>query len=116
MKGTIAVIKPSSTPGVSPIVILKSAGTVDYVTGEIKISAINIIGTEVSNNTIEIQAFPESNDIIGLKDLYLSLSTSKTKINIIKDVISSGENTTGVVFSTSDYYRSSYSNGSIIRN
>jgi hypothetical protein len=116
LKGTIAVIKPSSTPGISPIVILKSAGTVDYVTGEIKISAINIISTEVPNNIIEIQAFPESNDIIGLKDLYLSLSTSKTKINIIKDVISSGENTTGVLFSTSDYYKSSYSNGSIIRN
>ena len=65
LKGTIAVIKPSSTPGISPIVILKSAGTVDYVTGEIKISAINIISTEVPNNIIEIQAFPESNDIIG---------------------------------------------------
>ena len=116
LTGTIAVVKPSVTPGVNPRIIIKSAGVVDYVTGEVMISNINIIGTEKPNNIVEIQAFPESNDIIGLKDLYLSLSTSKSKINMIKDVISSGENTTGVLFSTSEYYKSSYSNGSLIRN
>lgn len=116
LTGTIAVVKPSVTPGVNPRIIIKSAGVVDYVTGEVMISNINIIGTEKPNNVVEIQAFPESNDIIGLKDLYLSLSTSKSKINMIKDVISSGENTTGVLFSTSEYYKSSYSNGSLIRN
>ena len=116
LTGTIAVVKPSVTPGVNPRIIIKSAGVVDYVTGEVMVSNINIIGTEKPNNIVEIQAFPESNDIIGLKDLYLSLSTSKSKINMIKDVISSGENTTGVLFSTSEYYKSSYSNGSLIRN
>ena len=116
LTGTIAVVKPSTTPGVNPRIIVKSAGVVNYVTGEIMVSNINIIGTERPNNIVEIQAFPESNDIIGLKDLYLSLSTSKSKINMIKDVISSGENTTGVLFSTSEYYKSSYSNGSLIRN
>ena len=116
LTGTIAVVKPSVTPGVNPRIIVKSAGVVDYVTGEVMISNINITGTEKPNNIIEVQAFPESNDIIGLKDLYLSLSTSKSKINMIKDVISSGENTTGVLFSTSEYYKSSYSNGSLIRN
>ena len=116
LTGTIAVVKPSVTPGVNPRIIIKSAGVVDYVTGEVMISNINIVGTEKPNNIVEIQAFPESNDIIGLKDLYLSLSTSKSKINMIKDVISSGENTTGVLFSTSEYYKSSYSNGSLIRN
>ena len=116
LSGTIAVVKPSIIPGINPRIIVKSAGVVNYVTGEIMISNINIVGTERPNNIIEIQAYPESNDIIGLKDLYLSLSTSKSKINMIKDVISSGENTTGVLFSTSEYYKSSYSNGSLIRN
>ena len=116
LSGTIAVVKPSIIPGINPRIIVKSAGVVNYVTGEIMISNINIIGTERPNNIVEIQAYPESNDIIGLKDLYLSLSTSKSKINMIKDVISSGENTTGVLFSTSEYYKSSYSNGSLIRN
>jgi hypothetical protein len=33
---------------------------------------------------------------------------------MIKDVISSGENASGVLFAR-DYYQSSYSNGSLIR-
>ena len=113
--GIIAVIKPSLVPDVKPQTIIKSAGTVDYVTGEIRLNALNIISTEKPNGVVEIQAFPESNDVIGLKDLYLSIDIEKSKINMAKDVITSGENTSGVLF-TSDYYKSSYSNGSLIRN
>jgi hypothetical protein len=113
--GIIAVIKPSLVPDVKPQTILQSAGTVDYVTGEIRLNALNIISTEKPNGVVEIQAFPESNDVIGLKDLYLSIDIEKSKINMAKDVITSGENTSGVLF-TSDYYKSSYSNGSLIRN
>ena len=66
------------------------------------------------NNIIEIQAFPESNDVVGLKDLYLSFDVSNSTINTIKDVIASGEDVSGVVF-TRDYYTSSYSNGDLER-
>jgi len=113
--GIIAVIKPSLVPDVKPQTIIKSAGTVDYVTGEIRLNALNITSTQKPNGVVEIQAFPESNDVIGLKDLYLSIDIEKSKINMAKDVITSGENTSGVLF-TSDYYQSSYSNGSLIRN
>ena len=113
--GIIAVIKPSLVPNVKPQTILQSAGTVDYVTGEIRLNALNVTSTQKPNGVVEIQAFPESNDVIGLKDLYLSIDIEKSKINMAKDVITSGENTSGVLF-TSDYYKSSYSNGSLIRN
>jgi hypothetical protein len=59
-------------------VIIKSAGTVDYVTGEIMLSTTVITETELENNIIEIQAYPESNDVIGLKDLYLDFDVSKS--------------------------------------
>ena len=75
---------------------------------------VNITSTVASNDLIEIQAFPDSNDIIGLKDLYLSFDVSNSTINMVKDVIASGEDVSGVVFSR-DYYTSSYSNGSIER-
>jgi len=75
---------------------------------------MNITSTDVENNIIEIQAFPESNDIIGLKDLYISFDLSNSKINMIKDVIASGEDVSGVIFSR-DYYTSSYSNGDLER-
>ena len=95
-------------------VIIASAGTIDYTNGEIIINTINITSTERENNIIEIQAYPESNDVVGLSDLYLSFSISDSTINMVKDVISSGEDISGVTF-TRDYYTSSYSNGELER-
>ena len=110
--GTLSVVKNLSNGSVR--VVSKSAGIVDYVKGEINLSTINIVSTSKPNNIIEVQAFPESNDVVGLKDLYLNLDISKSKINMIKDVISSGDEISGTVF-TRDYYTSSYSNGNLIR-
>ena len=95
-------------------VIVSSCGTVDYKNGEITIQTLNITSTEKENNIIEIQAFPESNDIVGLSDLYLSFNVSDSTINMVKDVISSGEDISGVTF-VRDYYTSSYSNGELER-
>ena len=111
--GVVSVIKIDST-GKSTVVV-KDAGTVDYMTGEIMLGTINITSTEKPNGVIEIQAFPESNDVIGLKDLYLSFDISKSQINMRRDVIASGDEITGKVF-TRDYYTSSYSNGNLARN
>ena len=95
-------------------IVAKDVGTVDYKKGEIILNTVNITSTVALNNLIEIQAFPDSNDVIGLKDLYLSFDVSNSKINMVKDVIASGEDVSGVVFSR-DYYTSSYSNGTIDR-
>ena len=57
----------------------KSAGTVDYIKGEINLGTINIVSTVKPNNIIEIQAFPESNDVVGLRDLYLNFDIAQVK-------------------------------------
>ena len=82
--------------------------------GEIILGTINITSTVLDNNIIEIQAYPDSNDVVGLKDLYLNFNISKSTINMVKDVITSGDEISGTVF-TKDYYTSSYSNGNLIR-
>ena len=110
--GIISIVKPLSD-GTTRI-IAQSAGTVDYVKGEIKLGTINIIATSKENNIIEIQAFPESNDVLGLRDLYLNFSISKSTINMVRDVVASGDEISGTVFAK-DYYTSSYSNGNLIR-
>ena len=110
--GTLAIVK--IVDSLNSRVIIGDAGTIDYIKGEIIISTINIISTEKENDIIEVQAFPESNDVIGLKDLYLSLDISKSNINMVRDVIASGDEISGVKF-TKDFYTSSYSNGKIIR-
>ena len=108
--GTLSVVKESTTAN-EYIVVIKSAGSVDYVKGEVIINTVNITSTIKANNIIEIQAFPDSNDVIGLKDLYLSFSVSDSTINMVKDTISSGEQISGVGYKTT----SSYLNGSLKR-
>ena len=110
--GTLSVVTKNNRG--EQRVIVKDAGVVDYMKGEVILNTINITSTVNDNNIIEIQAFPESNDVIGLKDLYLSFDVSKSTINTVKDVIASGEDVSGIVFQR-DYYTSSYSNGDLER-
>ena len=109
--GNLSIVKQVSD---ETRVIIKSAGTVDYVKGEIILGTINITSTSLSDGLIEIQAFPESNDVVGLRDLYVSLNISKSTINIVRDVIASGDEISGTRF-VSDFYTSSYSNGNLVR-
>ena len=104
-KGVVAIVKSGGQ------LVVASAGVVDYIKGEVIISTVNIISTQRDNNIIEIQAFPESNDVIGLKDLYLSFAVGDSSINMIKDTITSGEQISGVGYKTT----SSYANGALIR-
>ena len=95
-------------------IVSKGAGTVDYVKGEIIISTVNITGTLDGSGVVEIQAIPQSNDVIGLKELYVEFSVSKSTINMVRDVIASGDEITGTSF-VRDFYTSSYLNGQLIR-
>ena len=110
--GILSIVKLDSDG--NRVVVAKEAGTVDYKKGEIILNTVNITETSRPNDIIEIQAFPESNDVVGLKDLYLSFDIPNSGINMVKDVISSGEDISGVSF-TRDYYTSSYSNGALPR-
>ena len=108
--GVISIVKEALEEGKNTVVT-KSAGTVDYIKGEIIINTVNITSTVEPNNIIEIQAVPESNDVIGLSDLYLDFSVSKSAINMIKDTITSGEQISGIGYKTT----SSYLNGELKR-
>jgi len=111
--GIISIVKPLQETGTNRVIV-KNAGIVDYEKGEVILQTILITSTSLPDNIIEIQAIPESNDVVGLKDLYLSLSVSKSTINMIRDVIASGDEISGTVF-VRDFYTSSYSNGKLIR-
>ena len=93
------------TEGGTPNIIKKNAGTVDYMHGEVLIDTVNITSTVVTNDVIEIQAIPHSNDIVGLRDLYVKFDMTNTTINMVQDLIASGENTSGSRFvHTHSYY------------
>ncbi len=93
------------TEGGTPNIVKKNAGTVDYMHGEVLIDTCNITSTVVANGVIEIQAIPHSNDIVGLRDLYVKFDMTNTTINMVQDLIASGENTSGSRFvHTHSYY------------
>ena len=118
--GIISIVKPLqtsagiNTTSLEPFVVIESAGVVNYENGEIILNTVTITSTDLVNDLIEIQAYPESNDVVGLKDLYVSFDVSKSQINMVKDTIASGEDISGTVF-TKNSYRSSYSNGKLMR-
>ena len=94
-----------------PIIIKKNAGTVKYDVGEILIDTVRIVSTIKPDNIVEVEAIPESNDILGLKDLYVQLAIDKSTITPISDVVASGADLSGTSFVTT----SSFSNGKYYR-
>ena len=108
--GVISIVKKDVVNN-EKIIIVDNAGTVDYIKGEINLTTINITSTDLPNNIIEVQAFPESNDIIGLQDLYLKFNIESSIINMVKDTISSGDQISGVGYKVT----SSYNNGKLVR-
>ena len=108
--GVISIVKKDVVNN-EKIIIVENAGTVDYIKGEINLTTINITSTDLPNNIIEVQAFPESNDVIGLQDLYLKFNIDSSVINMVKDTISSGDQISGVGYKVT----SSYNNGKLVR-
>lgn len=95
-------------------ILRTNIGTVNYLTGEIMLNTLNITNTLLTNsgeNIIQIQATPESNDIIGLQDLYIKYDSTNSNIEMIGDVIDSGSDISGSSYT----FSSSFTNGSLTR-
>lgn len=93
-----------------PFIVSNNIGVVDYIKGEILLSPIIFTGSE-NELGIQIQATPESNDVIALQDIYLELNIANTVVNMVEDTISSGENISGTEYIVT----SSYINGKFTR-
>lgn len=94
-----------------PIIVKTNAGTVDYEKGELVLDVVNITSTELDSGLIQVEAIPDSNDIIALRDLYLQVDINNSKVVAIQDIVTSGENTSATQYITT----SSYLNGSYTR-
>ena len=89
-----AVVKPTIDPETYEVV-KKSIGTVDYTKGEIMINTINIVSTDLADGVIEIQAYPESNDIIAKESIYIVLDNTGSTLNLKEDTLVAGSNKSG---------------------
>ena len=95
----------------TPVIQRRNIGVINYKTGRITLDPINIVSGKTKDNVeiLEISATPESNDIIGLQDLYLQLDSSF--VDMVVDEISSGTDPSGSTYTVT----TSYKNGNIIR-
>ena len=91
----------------SPVIISNNVGTIDYERAEIIIKPINITGTSKTVQDIpiiEVSGCPQSNDIVGLQDLYLQMDVNNSTVDMVPDSISSGENTAGTLYTATSSY------------
>ena len=98
----------------TPVIVSGNIGTIDYQKAEILIKPINIVGTSKKVQDIpiiEVSGCPKSNDVIGLKDLYLQLDVSNSTIDMVADNVESGDDRSGVNYTAT----SSYVNGDLAR-
>ena len=95
----------------SPVIQRRNIGIINYETGRITLDPINIVSGKTKDNVqiLEISVTPESNDIIGLQDLYLQLDSSI--VDTVVDEISSGIDPSGSTYTVT----TSYSNRNIVR-
>jgi hypothetical protein len=92
-----------------PVIVKNFAGRINYAIAQVDLDVVKITGTPLSTGVIEVQAAPESNDIVGLKELYLQVDVQKSVVNTIEDIITSGENSSATQFvSTSSYLNGKY--------
>lgn len=93
----------------SPVIMFNNVGIVNYLKGEIMLNSVVI--TSYEGTEIQIEATPESNDIIALRELYLQLNTTNLNVEMIEDTLASGYNLSGETY----FVSSSYDDNTYIR-
>ena len=74
----------------------KNVGSINYEKGEININAININSVIGDIGYIAVSVIPKSNDIMALRDLYLSIDPAGVNVSVILDALTSSSRTSGV--------------------
>ena len=97
----------------SPTIVRRNVGVINYVSGTVTLNPVNILSAKLKDNqpTIEIEATPSSNDVVGLQDLYLQLDISSSNFETVVDDIASGLDPSASSYIVS----SSYPNGNLVR-
>jgi hypothetical protein len=112
--GSIFLFTVTNVNSTTSTIVKRNVGKVDYMNGIITLNPINISSTKKVKNgqsVIEISITPKSNDVIGLRDLYLQLDINNSVFEMVVDEVSSGLDP-----SASNYIiSSSYNNKNLVR-
>ena len=83
-------------------------GTINYETGHIKLTSINIsLISDIrgdSSTKIELTVTPDSNDIVPVRDQILSLDVANSSITVEEDTFAGGTSDGGTTYTTTSSY------------
>ena len=111
--GSLFLFTVPSVNSTDVTIIRRNVGSIDYVNGIITLNPILITSGKIKEGQtiMEISVSPQSNDVVGLQDLYLQLDIGFSNFEMVVDNISSGLDPSASNYITT----SSYPNGSLVR-
>ena len=100
----------------NPRIVRRNVGRIDYIKGIITLNPINIQSTQKvidGQSVIQVVATPQSNDVIGLQDLYLQFDVNNSVFEVITDTIASGLDPSASTYTVSSSYN--YNRGLLVK-
>ena len=80
------------------------AGTINYETGEIIITSINITSVSNADGTITFTMKPASNDLVPVRNQVFQIDSTNMSVSGSVDTIAAGTSNAGTAYSTSSSY------------
>ena len=114
--GTLFLFTLDNPSSRNPTVVRRNVGRIDYIKGIITLNPINIQSTQKlidGQSVIQVVATPQSNDVIGLQDLYLQLDVNSSVFEVITDSIASGLDPSASTYTVSSSYN--YNRGLLVK-
>ena len=81
-----------------------SIGTINYSTGEIILSSLNVATVSNSDDTITVTVIPDSNDIVPVRNQILEIDSTNITVTGTADTIASGASNAGTSYTTVTSY------------
>ena len=114
--GTLFLFTLDNPASRNPTIVRRNVGRIDYIKGIVTLNPINIQSTQKvidGQSVIQVVATPQSNDVIGLQDLYLQLDVNNSVFEVITDSIASGLDPSASTYTVSSSYN--YNRGLLVK-
>ncbi len=86
--------------GTTKTITNSTAGTINYTTGEVVLTAFNITGVANSDGTLSVTIKPNSNDVIPVRNQVIEIDTANSATTAEIDTYAEGTSTAGVGYTT----------------
>ena len=87
--------------GTTKTITNATAGTINYNTGEVVLTSLNVTSVENADGTIDITLKPDSNDVIPVRNQVIEIDTVASSTTAEIDTFAEGTATAGVGYTTS---------------